>query len=103
MVVRLSDPHCKASDPLKPLITLLSIFTLAGCAANRPVCVAEDPAYLSHMQSCMSGKSEVRTLFLQGHDHSDCVAQAKARSLSTRNPQVCNDPILHTDIISQRR
>lgn len=103
MVVELFYQLCKVSNSLKPLITLLSIFTLAGCAANRPVCVAEDPAYLSHMQSCMSGKSELRMLLAQGHDHSDCTAQAKARGLSTRNPQVCKDPILHRDIISQRR
>ena len=88
---------------MKHLMTLLALVALTGCAANRPICVAEDPAYLSHMQSCMSGKSELRMLLAQCHDHSDCNAQAKARGLSTRNPQVCNDPILHKDIISQRR
>ena len=88
---------------MKQLLTLLSLFTLAGCAANRPVCVAEDPAYLSHMQSCMGGKSDLRMLLLQGHDLNACKAEANARGLNTRNPQVCNDPILHADIIRQRR
>ena len=88
---------------MKPLMTLLALGALTGCAANRPICVTEDPAYLRHMQSCMSGGSEVRRLFLQGHDLSACNAQAVARGLHTRNPQVCNDPTLHADVIRQRK
>ena len=90
-------------DDLKHLIILLALGALTGCAANRPICVAEDPAYLSHMQSCMNGKSELRMLLVQGSDLSACNAQANAKGLYTRNPQVCNDPVLHADIIRQKR
>jgi len=83
---------------------LIAILTLTGCrAVDLPICVTEDPAYIKYISSCTSGFSELRNLFRGSVDHEICNEQANAKGLYRRSPAVCLDPILHADIIRQKK
>ena len=85
-------------------MTLLALGALTGCrAVDLPICVTEDPAYIKYIHSCMSGFSELRNLFRGSTDHENCNEQANAKGLYRRSPRVCLDPILHADIIRQKK
>jgi hypothetical protein len=96
--------HYQAQDQgqaMKIAIPLLATLTLAGCAANRPICVPEDPAYVAAHRRCLAAAPELRRFLLDGYDLRRCNEEAAAMGLYARNDRACNDPRLHADIIRQ--
>lgn len=88
---------------MKIAMPLLVSLTLAGCAANRPICVPEDPAFVAAHQRCLAAVQELRRFLLEGYDLRRCREEAAAKGLYARNDRACNHPILHADIIRESR
>jgi uncharacterized lipoprotein YajG len=87
---------------MKVLVPFFAMAMLTGCAANRPICVPEDPAYVAAQHRCLAAAPQTRRFLLEGYDLRRCREEAAAKGLYARNDRACNDPRLHADIIRQR-
>jgi len=92
-------PDCRRS--MKLLVPFLAMAVLPGCAANRPICVPEDPAFVAAHQRCLGAAPELRKFLLEGYDHRRCREEAAVKGLYARNDRACLHPVLHANIIRE--
>ena len=86
---------------MKLLVPFLAMAVLTGCAANMPICVPEDPAFVAAHQRCLAAVPELRRFLLEGYDLQRCREEAAAKGLYARNDRACLHPVLHADIIRE--